>query len=153
MGAAYFYHLTRHPLDTTLPQLLSKALAAGWRCQVIGRDPARSQHLDRSLWLGKESDFLAHGIAGGAHDADQPVLLATERSSLQTAQCVMCIDGAEITAEDVQSLDRTCILFDGNDDAQVQLARGQWKQLTDAGCTAQYWSEESGNWQKKAEKN
>ncbi|MCW8843703.1 MAG: DNA polymerase III subunit chi, partial [Rhodobacteraceae bacterium] len=30
--------------------------------------------------------------------------------------------------------------------------RGQWKSLTDAGCAAQYWSEESGRWEKKAEK-
>jgi DNA polymerase-3 subunit chi len=25
--------------------------------------------------------------------------------------------------------------------------------LTDAGCQAQYWSEETGRWQKKAQKN
>ena len=31
-------------------------------------------------------------------------------------------------------------------------ARVQWKTLTDAGCSAQYWSEESGRWEKKAEK-
>jgi DNA polymerase-3 subunit chi len=33
----------------------------------------------------------------------------------------------------------------------VQAARVQWKALTGAGCAAQYWSEESGNWEKKAE--
>ena len=30
-------------------------------------------------------------------------------------------------------------------------ARGQWKALTGAGCAAEYWSEESGRWEKKAE--
>ncbi|MEL0123754.1 MAG: DNA polymerase III subunit chi, partial [Paracoccaceae bacterium] len=29
MGAAYFYHLTRHHLETALPQLLEKAVGAG----------------------------------------------------------------------------------------------------------------------------
>ena len=33
----------------------------------------------------------------------------------------------------------------------VEAARGQWKALTGAGLSAQYWSEESGRWQKKAE--
>jgi DNA polymerase-3 subunit chi len=46
---------------------------------------------------------------------------------------------------------RVCILFDGNDDAALDTARGQWKALTRAGCSAQYWSEESGRWEKKAE--
>ena len=41
---------------------------------------------------------------------------------------------------------------DGNDPAALDIARGQWKALTDAGCAAQYWSEESGRWEKKAEK-
>ena len=31
MGAAYFYHLTRQPLEATLPMLLEKSLGAGWR--------------------------------------------------------------------------------------------------------------------------
>jgi DNA polymerase-3 subunit chi len=63
----------------------------------------------------------------------------------------MAIDGADVSAEEVQSLQRVCILFDGNDDAAVQVARGQWKALTGAGCAAQYWSEAGGRWEKKAE--
>ena len=153
MGAAYFYHLTRNPLETTLPLLLGKALGAGWRCVVVGRHEARLTALDQALWNGKPTDFLAHGIAGGAHDADQPILLADDHVKTNGAKCAMCIDGAEITPEQVKSYERTCILFDGNDEIALQTARGQWKSLTDAGCAAQYWSEESGNWQMKAKKD
>jgi len=56
-----------------------------------------------------------------------------------------------VSAEEVQALERVCILFDGRDEAALQAARSQWKALTAAGCAAQYWSEESGRWQKKAE--
>ena len=42
MGVAYFYHLTRQPLEVTLPMLLGKSLAAGWRVVVRGTD---QQHL------------------------------------------------------------------------------------------------------------
>ena len=48
-------------------------------------------------------------------------------------------------------MERACILFDGNDPAALDLARGQWKGLSEAGCEAQYWSEESGRWQMKAQ--
>ena len=52
---------------------------------------------------------------------------------------------------EVGTLARVCVLFDGNDPMALDVARGQWKALTGAGATAQYWSEESGKWEKKAE--
>ena len=45
----------------------------------------------------------------------------------------------------------TLVLFDGRDPMAVEHARGQWRSLTRAGCAAQYWSQESGAWEKKAE--
>ncbi|MFU8776610.1 MAG: DNA polymerase III subunit chi [Roseovarius sp.] len=151
MGAVYFYHLTRQPLEATLPMLLEKSLGAGWRVAVRGRDAARLAWLDERLWLGPEDGFLPHGIAGGPHDADQPVLLTTQTAHPNDAACLMAIDGAEVSGDEVQTMERVCILFDGNDDAAVQVARGQWKALTGAGCAAQYWSEAGGRWEKKAE--
>ena len=56
-----------------------------------------------------------------------------------------------MTPEEVEALERVCILFDGNDAAALDAARGQWKGLTGAGCKAQYWSEESGRWEMRAE--
>lgn len=151
MGAAYFYHLTRRPLEATLPILLDKALAAGWRVAVRGREAARLDWLNDRLWLGREDAFLPHGRAGGPHDADQPVLLTTEAAHPNGAVCVMVVDGAEVSPAEVQALERVCVLFDGNDAGAVDAARGQWRGLTSAGCAAQYWSEASGRWEKKAE--
>ena len=117
-----------------------------------GLDPARLGWLDEKLWLTAEEGFLPHGLAGGPHDADQPVLLTNAATCPNGATCVMAIDGAPVTAAEAASLDRLCILFDGNDPAAVAAARQQWKALTDAGTRAQYWSEDSGRWQKKAER-
>jgi DNA polymerase-3 subunit chi len=147
MGAAYFYHLTRAPLEATLPTLIEKALGAGWRVVVRGRDDGRLDWLDEKLWLGE--GFLPHGRAGGPHDADQPVLLTTGAEAPNGAACLMAVDGAEVAAEEVTRLQRVCILFDGNDEAALEVARGQWKALTDAGCEAQYWSQEGGPWAMK----
>ncbi len=151
MGAAYFYHLTRRPLVETLGMLLEKSLANGWRVAVRGVDAEGLSALDRALWLGREDGFLPHGMAGGAQDADQPVLLTLAAEAPNGPQCVMSVHGAEVQAAEVGALERVCILFDGNDPEALQHARGQWKALKDAGATAQYWSEESGVWEKKAE--
>ena len=151
MGAAYFYHLTRRPLEATLPVLLDKALAAGWRIAVRGTDTAALAGLDAALWMGPEEAFLPHGLAGGPHDADQPILLTTLASAPNAARCVMAVHGADVTTDEVAALDRVCILFDGQDPDAVSHARNQWRALTGAGCAAQYWSEESGRWEKKAE--
>ena len=148
MGAAYFYHLTERPLEATLPVLIGKALQAGWRVAVRGRDPALMDRLDLQLWQG--DGFLPHGMAGGDHDAEQPVLLTTGEVG-NGATCLMSIGGAEVSADEVTSGERVCILFDGADDAAVEHARGQWKALTGAGVSAQYWAEDGGRWIKKAE--
>ena len=156
MGAAFFYHLTQAPLEVTLPMLIGKARGAGWTIEVRGQDQARMAWLDEKLWQGGEDAFLPHGLVGGPHDAWQPVLLTTAghaaTPAANNAACLMAVDGADVTAAEVGALERVCILFDGNDPDALNVARGQWKSLTDAGCAAQYWSKGSGRWEKKAER-
>lgn len=149
MGAVFFYHLTERPLERTLPVLLSKALEAGWRVAVRGRDPQFLERLDRQLWAG--DGFLPHGMAGGAHDTMQPVLLTTEAACPNRPSCVMSVGGADLFPDEVRSLERACILFDGADGAAVEHARNQWRSLTGEGLSAQYWAEEDSRWVKKAE--
>ncbi len=151
MGDIFFYHLTRRPLEAVLPELLGRSRERGWAVLVRGTDPGRMDWLDQRLWLGPEDGFLPHGMAGGAHDALQPILLTTGPDNGNGAACLMAVDGADVSAEEVGKLDRVCILFDGNDEAALGRARGQWKALTDAGCAAKYWSEESGRWEMKRE--
>ena len=148
-GEVFFYHLTRRPLDATLPVLLDRARGNGWRVIVRGADRAKLEWLDERLWLGAEDGFLPHGLSGGPHDAYQPILLTTDPST--RAECVMCIDGVAPAPEELADITRACVLFDGTDMEAVETARGHWKSLTAAGCKAVYWSEESGRWEKKAE--
>lgn len=150
MGLAYFYHLTDSPLEATLPMLVGKAQGAGWRVLIRGTDPVLLERLDRQLWQGAPDSFVPHGRAGGPHDDQQPVLLGDV--SCDGFACVMSVGGAQVTAEEVGALERVCILFDGHDGAALSQARSQWKVLTDAGCSAQYWAQEDGRWTKKAEK-
>lgn len=151
MGDAYFYHLTRSPLDAALRLLLERSLSRGWRVAVRGNTAARLDWLDEKLWLTPEDGFLPHARSGGDRDAEQPVILTTETGLPNSAACLIAIDGAEVAAEEVTALERACILFDGGDNAALARARDQWRALTAAGITAQYWVEDGERWQKKAQ--
>ena len=136
LGAALFYHLTETPLEGTLPMLLGKAREAGWRVLVKGPLPL-VERLDQVLWEGPVEGFLPHGLAGGPQDADQPVLLG-EVVAAEGFDCLMSVGGAAFSAAEIGLAERTCVLFDGHDDAAVQVARDQWKVLTGEGVSAQY---------------
>lgn len=148
MGNALFYHLTRSPAEQLLPVLIGKSLAAGWRVELRGTDADRLDWLDRQLWQG--DGFLPHGLAGGPHDDQQPVLLTMPgQTAANGATCLMALDGVEVGAAELPALNRACIIFDGGDSAAVGRARDQWRSLTGAGVTAEYWSEELGRWERK----
>lgn len=149
MGVVMFYHLTTSRAEDTARTLLLRSAQAGWRVMLRGTDAKRLEWLDSFLWQGPEESFLPHGLEGGPHDARQPILLG--RGAIgNTAQALMAIDGATVDPIEAADLERVFILFDGQDEAAVVSARGQWKALTAAGLPAQYWSEDSGRWEKKA---
>ncbi|SLN64902.1 DNA polymerase III subunit chi [Aquimixticola soesokkakensis] len=148
MSEVYFYHLTRATLDELVPVLLERSLAAGWRVGLRAPQLPLLDSLDRLLWHG--AGFLPHGMIGGAHDADQPVLLTTGPVT-NGAQALISVGGAPVSAEEVAQFTRASIVFDGMDGAAVTQARSQWKALTGAGVKAKYWSQESGRWEMKAQ--
>jgi DNA polymerase-3 subunit chi len=151
MGTVLFYHLTRSLPAETLGQLLPRALGQGWRAMVRGTDPAALDSLDAALWLaGGDGSFLPHGREGGPQDARQPILLGTG-APVNDARVLALIDGATVTDAEIARMERVWVLFDGNDPNRLQAARQQWKAVTTAGHAAQYWSEEGGRWEKKAE--
>lgn len=152
MGIAMFYHLTHSTAEDTLRMLLGRAMGMGWRVMVRGTDPAALAHLDAALWQDPDDSFLPHGVEGGPHDAEQPVLIG-RGAIANAASGLFLIDSAGVTVAEAQALERVWLLFDAANPDTLAAARGQWKTLTDAGVHAQYWSEESGRWEKKSEKN
>jgi DNA polymerase-3 subunit chi len=118
---------------------------------IRGREAAEIQQLDDALWQGPAEEFLPHGLAGAAQEADQPVLLALEGHEAPH-DCLICISGSAVTADEVLSSKRVCILFQDDNGQHIQNARAQWKSLTEAGIAAKYWSQAQGNWTLQAEK-
>ena len=146
-----FYHLTRSAPAETLSVILPRALGQGWRVMVRGSDPAALGQLDAALWLaGGDDSFIPHGCEGGPHDGSQPVLIG-QGAATNGAQALALLDGAAAADAEIAAMERVWVLFDGLNDDRLQAARAQWKAMTAAGHAAQYWSEESGKWEKRAE--
>jgi DNA polymerase-3 subunit chi len=150
MGDVWFYHLTQTSLEEALAPLILRSLAQGWRVELRGRTQERMALLDVALWLGSKDPFLPHGLAGGPHDALQPVLLTTGPGA-GAFGCVIAVEGADLLPGEVAALERSCILFDGSDAGEIDRAREQWRLLTAAGIGARYWAEEGGRWTMKRE--
>ena len=140
-----FYHITQSSVEVTARTLLEKALGAGWRVMLRGGDLARLDWLGQWLRLDPEDGFLPHALAGGPQDADQPVLLGAG-PIVNDAKGLMLIDGAGPLPGEAAALERVWVLFDGQNEAAVNAARGLWKAVVAENLPAQYWSEETGRW-------
>jgi DNA polymerase-3 subunit chi len=147
MTEVLFYHLENQPLERVLPVLLERSLERGWKVVVEAGSRERLEALDTVLWTWRDDGFLPHGLAGGAFDAEQPVLLTTGADNPNGASVRFFIDRAVPRAgEDYR---RLVYLFSGHDPDAVTEARAAWKALRD-GNEVTYWQQDAeGRWAKR----
>ncbi len=150
MPEAFFYQLNGDPPEAVLPRMLDMALQKGWRIEVRGEAPDRMERLDLALW-GPGDEFRPHGLAGGPHDADQPILITAGRGG-GGRDGLMALDGASVTEDEARAASRVCIIFDGADPEALSTARAQWKALTGAGLAARFYVREDGGWTLRQER-
>jgi DNA polymerase-3 subunit chi len=148
-GELWFYHLEKSSLEEVLPELLEKTLARGWRALVCSPDVAALKDLDKLLWTFRADSFLPHGLATQPDPDQQNILLSTDESNLNQAQCLFAINGA--VPENMNDFERSIVLFDGGDEVAVNASRRLWKSATGNGHTVSYWRQSAeGRWEKKA---
>ncbi len=143
----WFYHLERTGLDQALPELLDKTLKRGWRAIVRSPAAERITHLDSWLWSYRDDSFLPHAPAEDPTAERQPILLATGRDNSNGADVLFLVDGAE--PGDLAGYRRCVVLFDGTDEGQLKIARGQWEQAKAEGLPASYWKQQRRGWEKQ----
>jgi len=144
-----FYHLTRSTLEQTLPRLLEKALQGGARCVVLAGSPERVEALNAHLWTYDPGSFLPHGAARDGNAERQPVWLTDQDENPNAASMLFLTDGAQSAR--MADYARCFELFDGRDEAAVEVARQRWKQYREAGHAVSYWQQgDRGGWEKKA---
>lgn len=142
-----FYHLTNQPIERVLPRLAERVLATGARLLIVAESDQQRTGLDRLLWSHGPESFLPHAQAGGAHDADQPILLAAAPDPANGARNILLADG--VWREEALGYDRAFHLFD---EVGIAAARAAWRGLADReGVERRYWKQdEAGRWQQAA---
>lgn len=141
-----FYHLRNLTLDRALPQLLEKAFAGGYRVVLIAGSAERVDHLNALLWTYGDAAFLPHGSAKDGDTARQPIWLTVDDENPNNADMLVLVDGA--TSQHVDRYKRVLDIFDGNDEAAVNSARGRWQQAKAAGHALTYWQQTEKGWEK-----
>jgi len=141
-----FYQLGAAQPDNVIAAIAGKLIDEQQRLLVVAADEALLSRLDRQLWDQGAASFLPHGLAGGADDTAQPILLSTGTDAPNLARNILIADGA--WSEAALGYDRAFYLFD---DATLEGARLAWKLLAGReGVERNYWALEGGKWAKKA---
>jgi DNA polymerase III subunit chi len=136
-----FYQASRDPVESALTLIARNTLKAGERLLVVSGDEGQLSRISESLWALKDS-FLAHGIAGSAEDARQPILLSDRAAPANQAQFMAITDG--IWREGDTPFARTFFLFD---ELTLQQARDCWRMLGQRdGVERHFWKQEGGKW-------
>jgi DNA polymerase-3 subunit chi len=140
-----FYQLAGTPPEQVIASIAEKLLASDGRLIVVANDEVFLARLDRMLWDQGETSFLPHGVAGGADDARQPILLSTSPDAPNLARNMLIADG--VWRDAALTYDRSFFLFDG---ATLLKAREAWKSLADReGIERRYGAREGGKWVQK----
>ncbi|MGN6057420.1 MAG: DNA polymerase III subunit chi, partial [Sphingomicrobium sp.] len=88
-----FYQLGTSAPEQVIASISEKVLAGGGRLLIVAEDESLLARLDRMLWDAGPTSFLPHGLAGGADDARQPVLLSTSPDAPNQARNMLIADG------------------------------------------------------------
>ena len=141
-----FYQLAGTPAEQVIGTLAEKVLETDGRLLIVAEDEAQLARLDRMLWDHGPTSFLPHGIAGGADDARQPILLSTSPDAPNQARNMLIADGQ--WREAALSYDRSFYLFD---EATLDGARLAWKLLAGReGVERRFWTQADGRWKQQA---
>ena len=140
-----FYQLGAAPPDSVIAAIAGKLTDDGGRLLVVASDEGLLARLDRQLWDQGPASFLPHGLAGGADDMAQPILLSTGTDAPNLARNILIADGE--WREAALGYDRAFYLFDEH---TLEGARLAWKLLAGRdGVERNYWALEDGRWTKK----
>ena len=141
-----FYHLTQSPLERALPHLLAKAHESGKRVLVKVSDEARMASLDKALWTYQQLAFLPHASEAHPEPQRQPILLTTSGENKNGADIYCITDGSEAPKG---GYDRVIDMFNGQDEAALNAARGRWKQYNNDNAELKYYQQTDSGWEEK----
>ena len=137
-----FYQLSRDLAEAVVPGLAANTLKAGERMLIVSGDADQRAAISQALWSHAPESFLAHGEAGAAHDARQPVLLSEAVEAPNGAKFLALADGA--WRDGLDAFERVFLLFSP---AEIDAARGCWRMLGERDDVERnFWVQDGGKW-------
>ena len=139
---ADFYLLSKDTVEAALPRIAKSVKGAGERLLVVSDDAGQLAALDKALREQFPVDVLAHGRAGEAHAARQPLLLGAACHAENEARFVAFADGK--WREEAFAFERAFLFFDSR---TIDAARGTWRMLGERDDVERhFWKQEDGRW-------
>lgn len=149
MSEILFYHLTQTTLEKTLPSLVERSIERKWRVSIQFNNETRRDEVDTHLWTFSPQSFIAHGLESDDWSSQQPVVLTCVDNNPNQSTVRFCVEGA--ICECPSDYERLVIIFDGQNQDQLNSVRQQWKEFKVAGYNLTYWQQnENQKWEKKA---
>ncbi len=152
--AVGFYHLTRDTVEVSAPKLLERVRRDHHHVLVLCGTAETVTRLDGALWTYETDSFLPHGTDRNEALDLHPILLTASPELVAAppnkASVIMLLDNMLPSA--LEGFQRVLYMFDGGSEAQVQTARGHWKELKSRSLPLTYWQQGGeGGWKKAAE--
>ena len=137
-----FYLMSKDPVEAALPRIAKSVRGAGERLLVVSGDADQLAALDKALWEQFPEDFLAHGKAGEAHAARQPLLLGDRCTAENDARFVAFADGT--WRDEAFGFERAFLFVDSR---TIDAARGTGRMLGERDDVERhFWKQEGGRW-------
>lgn len=142
-----FYHLTQQPLDRVLPRIAERVVEGGGRLLVVADSEEQRATIDRLLWTYTPESFLPHALADGDGDTAQPILIAADPATANSARNIALADG--VWRDEALTFERAFHFFDADRIAEARIA---WKSLAERdGIERRYWKQnDAGRWEQAA---
>ncbi|MCZ2158206.1 DNA polymerase III subunit chi [Bartonella sp. 220] len=144
-----FYHLTQSTLGDILPTLVERALARFCKITIQCVSEEQRDAIDMRLWVYADEAFIGHGTEYDPYPSLQPVFLTTGQENPNDSKIRFLIEGA--VCSNIDTYQRLVVIFDGQNDQQLNLVRAQWKKYKMENHNLTYWQQnENRCWEKQA---
>ncbi|WP_019219663.1 DNA polymerase III subunit chi [Bartonella florencae] len=143
-----FYHLTQSKLGDILPRLVERALVRFSKVTIQCVSEEQRDAIDMRLWVYSDEAFIGHGTQCDQYPNLQPVFLTTGQENPNDSKIRFLIEGA--VCSDIEAYQRLVVIFDGQNDDQLNFARVQWKKYKMENHHLTYWQQtEDRCWEKQ----
>lgn len=148
-----FFYQSDGPPTKLLFTLLEKSRSQDWNILLSCSDQNEVEFLHEQLWVQPDNRFVGIGVAGSEFDQFQPVLLSDKFLLANDPQVMIATGNSTIEPDIVDKFTRIMVVFNQNDQKELEASREKWKLLSGLGHHMQLYRQDRNGWTLKAEAN